>query len=169
MHETYLTEGYVLSARPHKEDSTEVSLFTRELGRVHAVAQAARRPGATFAASTQTGTRAVYALVKGRYYWRIVGMHEVTQLPYTLSSKHKRAYFRILRLCARLLPHEEVVDEAYRDFASFVEDPNPTKESEAKVVFTILSSLGYADKAQEFTSLKEQIQEINRGIHAAGL
>ena len=170
MHNKYDTRAFVLKARPYKEDSVEVLLFTEELGKVRAVAQAAKKPGATFAAATEPGTFGYYTLLKGRYQWRVVGMNDLTQYSFTLQGETKETYLKILGLFSRLLPEEEVHIEVFNKLENFLEEnPEDLQRGEAEVVFSLLSELGYADKTANVEKKDALIRAVNKGIIAADL
>lgn len=171
MHETYSTRGFVLKGRPHKEDSVEALIFTQTLGKVRVVAQAAKRAGATFASAVEPGTFGEYALIRGRYYWRLRGMHDLMQYPFVLPAVCKESYLRVLSLLARLLPEDEQLPELFEEFEVFVTNlsENNLVEGEARMVFKVLVTLGYADRTIDITDTKVLIREVNRGILAAGL
>lgn len=171
MHDTYTTPGFVLKSRPHKEDSVEAFIFTQSLGKVRAVAQAAKRAGATFAACTEPGTQGMYAMIKGRYYWRLTGRHDLVQHTFVLKGERKKTYMRMLGLLSRLLPEDEVQPHVYTKLEELVEregEENLERE-EAEMAFTILVALGYADKDANVEDTKDLILEVNKGIYAAGL
>ena len=171
MHDTYTTPGFVLKSRPHKEDSVEAVIFTQTLGKVRAIAQAAKRAGATFAACTEPGTCGTYALIKGRYYWRLTGRHDLQQHTFTLKGERKKTYMRVLGLLSRLLPEDEVQPKVYEKLQELVEregEENLERE-EAEMAFEILVALGYADKDADVQELEKLILEVNKGIFAAGL
>lgn len=170
MHNKYDTRAFVLKARPHKEDSVEVLLFTEELGKVRAVAQAAKQPGATFAAATEPGTFGYYTLLKGRYQWRVVGMNDLTQYSFTLQGEIKEAYLKMLGLFSRLLPEEESHIEVFNKLENFLEEnPEDIVRVEAEVVFSLLSELGYVDRQADISNKTKLIQEVNKGILTADL
>jgi len=171
MHETYTSRGFVLKSRPHKEDSVEAVIFTEDLGKVRVIAQAAKRAGATFAACTQPGTFATYALIKGRYYWRLKGMHEIEQLTYTLKGERKKMYFKMIALLGRLLPEHDPQPGLYERLRALVlkEEQTDFEREEAEMAFEILIALGYADSAADTQDTKDLILEVNKGILAAGL
>jgi len=171
MHETYTTEGFVLKTRPHKEDSVEALIFSETLGKVRVIAQAAKRAGATFAACTEPGTFGVYALIKGRFYWRLKGMDKLAQYTFSLPKEKKQTYLKILALLARLLPEHEVQIEIFKELKDFLEYDGEVdlERVEAEMAFKLLVSLGYADRSSDITDTKDLILEVNKGILAAGL
>jgi DNA repair protein RecO len=170
MHEKYDTRAFVLKARPYKEDSVEVVLFSETLGKIRAIAQAAKRPGATFAASVEPGTLGSYALVRGRYHWRITGMHDLTQYSFSLEKELKDAYLRILSILSRFLPEQEAHIEVFTKLENFLEDtPEDLERREAEIVFLLLVALGYADKTANVSKTEDLILEVNKGILAADL
>ena len=171
MHETYTTAGFVLKARPYKEDSVEAVIFTETLGKVRVIAQAAKRAGATFAACTEPGTYGMYAFIKGRYSWRLTGRHDLIQYTYLLEGKRKKVYLKALSLLARLLPEHEAQPGVYTKLKELVErkEENNFEREEAEMAFEILCALGYADKSIDTKDTKSLILEVNKGIFAAGL
>tara|TARA_B100000508_G_scaffold60333_2_gene47515 strand:+ start:61869 stop:62384 length:516 start_codon:yes stop_codon:yes gene_type:complete len=171
MHETYTTPGFVLKARPNKEDSVEAIIFTQDLGKIRVIAQAAKRAGATFAACTQPGTHSIYSLIRGRYNWRLKGMDQVQQYSFTLTGERKKVYANILGLLGRLLPEHEVQQKVYERLEALVkgEEDIDFEREEAEIAFEILVALGYADKDAGVSKTEDLILEVNKGILAAGL
>lgn len=170
MHEKYDTRAFVLKARPYKEDSVEAVLFSETLGKVRAIAQAAKKPGATFAASVEPGTFGNYTLLRGRYGWRITGMYDLTQYSFSLEKELRTIYFRILGLLSRFLPEQEAHIEVFNKLENFLEDtPEDLERGEAEIVFLLLVALGYADKSIDVSKTEDLILEVNKGILAADL
>lgn len=170
MREVYTTPAIVLKERPYKEDSAEVSLLTQDLGRVRAVAQAAKRPGAKFAAATQPAMTGVYVLVRGRQQWRVRGVHDLAHACEHLSVKERATYLRILGLCARLMPDEQPNTKLFHLFWHLSESlKEDIKRTELFVVYGLLSELGYADLSCDINNPKEITRRINEGIQAAQL
>jgi DNA repair protein RecO len=170
MHDKYDSRAFVLKARPYKEDSVEAMLFTETLGKIKAVAQAAKRAGATFAASVEPGTFGTYALLKGRYQWRMTGMYDLTQYSFTLKGEVKEAYLRMLGLLARFLPEQEPYPHIFQKLENFLQEPpEDIARAEAEIMFELLISLGYADRAANIEKTEDLILEVNKGILAADL
>ena len=170
MHETYTTPAITLRARAHKEDSVEAVCFTEALGKIRIAAQAAKRPGATFAAAVETGSYGVFSLIRGSYTWRLTGAHNIVLYPFTLDVPKRDAYLRVLSLLHRLLPEHEAHPKLFALVQNFLtEEIEDIAHGEAKLAFAILAALGYADEASEPQTTRELIQEVNRGIFAAGL
>lgn len=170
MRENYLTKGIVLRSRPHKEDSTEVMLLTETLGRVRAVAQAAKRPGATFAAATQPGASGEFALIKGRYSWRIVGAYHITR-PYTqLSTSERELYLNTLGIFGRVIPEEEYCGHVFTSLLALPDRLVQEKElAQIETLFDLLSALGYADNTIRPTTKQNLTRAVNEGLRAAQL
>lgn len=170
MREVYVTAGYVLKNRPYKEDSSEVVLFTEKLGKIHAVAQAARRTGATFAAATQVGAHGTYTVIKGKQVWRIRGAHNIVVMPQTYTKPVRQAYLRILALLARFLPYEERQSALFKKLEVLDYKKSDIATVEASYVLILLAALGYAQQEDvHITDTALMIAAINRGISAAQL
>ena len=170
MYEDYLTRGIVLKGRAHQEDSTEVVLFSENIGRVRAVAQAAKRTGATFAAGTQPGVSADFALIKGRYVWRVRGIYKLKYPFQELSGENREAYLQTLGLFARFLPENEPQVELFNKLSNLPAELIKEGEvAQIRLIYCMLGVLGYADASKEFSDLPSLIRSVNESIRAAQL
>lgn len=170
MRENYLTKGIVLKVRPYQEDSAEVALFTESLGKIRAVAQAAKKPGATFAAATQPGVMGEYALIKGRHLWRIRGAYHLRPLDKNIDSSARTLYLQALGVFARLLPEEEVYWSEFHMLEELLgQITERGEQAQIEVLFSLLGVLGYADVSQKPADIKELTRTVNEGLRAAQL
>lgn len=170
MRENYLTKGIVLKVRPYQEDSAEVALFTESLGKIRAIAQAAKKPGATFAAATQPGVVGEYALIRGKYLWRIRGAYHLRQADKTISASVRSLYLQALGVFARLLPEEEPYPREFRILEQLSEQIEEQGErAQIEALFSLLGVLGYADVDKKPKDIKELTRTVNEGLRAAQL
>ena len=198
-HHTYHTDSIVLSSRPVGESNRYLSLLTRDLGLVRAVARASREGRSKLRYALQTYARATISLVRGRETWRVVGaVSEGSALPGSSAetAQAREVVARVARLVERLIPGEggdPVLFETVSRLASAVSiaDERVTGEALASMeciaVLRILRSLGYLgddaaletfhgeemlslDAAHEFTSLRPRaIARINAALRATHL
>ena len=198
-HHTYHTDSIILSSRPVGESNRYLSLLTRDLGLVRAVARASREGRSKLRYALQTYARATVSLVRGRETWRVVGaVSEGSALPRTLthSAEVREIIARVARLVERLIPGEggdPALFETVDHLASTVciENERVTREvlasMECIAVLRILRSLGYLgddaaldpfngevplslDAAHEFGTLRPRaIARINAALRATHL
>jgi hypothetical protein len=77
MHTIHTTEGFVIGSRASGEAGKTLSIFTRDLGLIQAVAQGIRLEKSKLRYHTQDYSFGIYSLVKGREYWRLTGTQEL--------------------------------------------------------------------------------------------
>lgn len=183
MHRIYITEGLVLKKRGVGEANALVWILTPDLGLVRASARSARVAPSKLRYGIEVLTVGRYALVKGRYEWRLTGAEAMARLPAV------PAIGRIAQLLLRLVngeePHPGLYKTVAHGFALLAEATHPDSV-ETVVVLRILSHLGYlpetpalsqfvqgdlsvelSAKALESRSLL--IKTINESLQATGL
>ncbi len=77
----YTTPGFVIEACPYGEAGRILTVFTRELGMIHVIAQGIRLGVSKLRTRTQLFSLSVFSFVRGRDMWRLVGAQEVEKLP----------------------------------------------------------------------------------------
>ncbi len=154
MHHIYHTESFVLASRPTGEDSKTLVLYTRELGLVHARAQALRKLSSKLRYTLQDYSRAQVDLVRGKEVWRIttavpLDTHSDIRKDIEKGGVLARVASLIARLCAGEDPNPEVF-AALVDMVSMLEERSVSAETlrsiELFCVARILIALGYLNR-----------------------
>lgn len=187
MRHKYPTEAIVLARTSLAEESTFLTLLTREVGLVRARAQGVRKTGAKLASALATFAQSDVVLVAGKEGWRISGALLQENWFQKLSHAPRARAARISALLLRLV-HGETPDPALFDtFQAFLNTLSAVPESlhdsaECLAALRILSLLGLDAGnipeeglfTQEALSSVAQnrsafIVRVNRGIAASGL
>lgn len=150
MHHKYHTEALVISGIATGEANRYLTLYTRELGMVRAVAQGVRKIESKLRYSLQDITYAEVELVRGRDVWRITSARPRRTFPvHTLSAPVKTVFGNLTRLIIRLMPGEEgnsaLFDTVIAGFERLVDEPDQAvaRGVEYVTVLRILHHLGY--------------------------
>ena len=155
MHHIYHTESFVLSSRPTGEDSKTLVLYTRELGLVHARAQALRKLSSKLRYTLQDFSRAQVDLVRGKEVWRITTASPLDTFREIRRDIEKGGVFaRVCSLIARMCAGEDPNAEVYAvltDMVVMLEDARSAsaealRATELFCVTRILISLGYLNR-----------------------
>ena len=154
MHHIYHTESFVLASRPTGEDSKTLVLYTRDLGLVHARAQALRKLSSKLRYTLQDYSRAQVDLVRGKEVWRIttavsLDTHSDIRKDIEKGGVLARVTSLIARLCAGEDPNPEVF-AVLVDIVSMLEERSVSTETlrsiELFCVARILIALGYLNR-----------------------
>lgn len=155
----YQTKALILQGSSMGDANRFVSIFTRELGLVRAVAKSARRERSKLRYSLQDYSFGNVALVRGREVWRITGAKEDFSVYYELRKNQKkvRIFVIVVRLVNRLVQGEEKNELLFDVLSSFItyllEEEIPDeqyKALECLIVMRVLYSLGYIEDQDEF-------------------
>lgn len=143
------TEALVLHHWPHKDSSRKLLLYTRNLGRIIASAQAVRKVDAKLKSALQTYSNTHLSLVFGRGGWRIVGAAANTNYHFSATDPAGTALLsRVNSLFLRLVAGQEADPLTYNILTAgygAVADPDiPNDLLERLLVLRILARLGYA-------------------------
>lgn len=155
MHHIYHTESFVLASRSTGEDSKTLVLYTRDLGLVHARAQALRKLSSKLRYTLQDYSRAQVDLVRGKEVWRIT-----TAVPLDSHGEIRRdlekggVFARVSSLIARLCAGEDPNPEVFAvlvDMTEMLSERSASQEAlrsiELFCVARILIALGYLSRA----------------------
>lgn len=172
MHTLYTTECIVLGGVDSGEANKYISLFTRDIGLVRAVAKSVREEKSKLRYSLQDFSITLATLVRGKEVWRITGAQERYNLHNTLKDESEKLFTitQILNLLQRLVHGEEKNDYLFDTLScglEFIKKNKINKETlknfEHLVVLRILYSLGYIAKKDKFTKLL-QLTEVNESL-----
>lgn len=194
MHHIYHTQGFVLSSRNKGEADKILTIYTRELGLVRAVAQGIRLAKSKSRFALQDFSFANIDFVKGKEFWRITSSAPINYFPFLKSDKDSISIvFQVAKLIEKLCVGEEANEKIFDTLIQmlYILDTNqisPQKREalELYLVFRIVYELGYvgdSKKIEEFLGddidqskienlLKEKtsiIALINRAIRESHL
>ena len=171
-HTLYSTECIVLGGVDSGEASKYISLFTRDIGLVRAVAKSVREEKSKLRYCLQDFSCTYATLVRGKDVWRITGAEERYSLHNELRSENEKLFTitQILNLLQRLVHGEEKNEYLFSTLANGLEfaksnkmDKETLKNFEHLMVLRILYSLGYIAKKESFTELL-RLTEINEEL-----
>ncbi len=160
MHHIYHTEGIILGSRNFGEAGKYYSVFTRDLGMIHASAQGVRKISSKLRFVLQDFSYVKVDFVRGKDFWRITSASKTNELeslskrPETLEIMEK-----ISKLLKRLLAGEDSNPELFADLLKgfFILEKTETMEElrniEMVIVLRILDNLGYIGGGEDLKTL----------------
>ena len=157
-HHIYHTEGIILRSRPRGEANSLLSIFTRELGLIEAVAQGVRLSKSKLKASLQEYSIGTFEVVRGKQTWRLTNVVEDYNLYIRIRDKRELflAVSRVLALLVRLLSGEETnlpLFEMLMDMLAFAQSKEFSAEEIKAIeyisVWRTLLLLGYGKDVPE--------------------
>ena len=154
-HHRYQTEALILGSTSVGEANRFIDMFTKDLGRVRAVARSVREERSKLRFSLQDFSISDVSLVRGKEVWRIVGAENQFNFHNELKGRieERNTIVRLLSLLKRLLNGEEentVLFRVISDSLSFLRTTTLNKEElnsfECLVALRVLYNLGYLAK-----------------------
>ncbi|MBL7045388.1 MAG: DNA repair protein RecO [Parcubacteria group bacterium] len=167
-HTLYTTECIVLGSRDSGEANKYISLFTKEMGLVRAVAKSVREERSKLRYSLQNFSFTDATLVRGKEVWRITGAEERYSLHNDFKEDRNKLFVvtQILSLLQRLVHGEERNDYLFSTLSDGLEylrsnemNKETLKNFEHLIVLRILYSLGYIAKKDDKENFAELLQE----------
>src|SRR3989344_1899598 len=167
MYAIHTTPGFIIDTRPTGEAGKTLSIFTRDLGLVRAVAQGIRLEKSKLRYHTWDYSFGVFSFVRGKEYWRLTSASE-SQISDYKTQKHidndQREFLAKLALILKKLlhgeePHPELfgIIEGCYEFLSCNEiSEEDLKTLESLIVLRILHGLGYIGKDEQLTNCLER-------------
>jgi len=158
-HHIYKTQGFVLGSTNVGEAHRYISLFTRDLGLVHAHARSVREERSKLRFSLQNFSYGDISLVRGREIWRITGAQQYYNVYRDcLPDTNKQVLVsRLFSLVRRMVHGEEKNDYLFSVLIhalSFLREQSLDSESlknfEYVTVLRILHALGYVSEKEYF-------------------
>lgn len=151
MHHIYHTKGFIIKSKNIGEANKILTIYTRELGLVRAVAQGIRLGKSKSRFALQDFSYATIDLVKGRDIWRIGSATTISSFPFARAKRENLLLiYRIGNLIERLCDGEETNEKIFDDIIQalyILDDENLTSETkealELHLVLRIVHSLGY--------------------------
>lgn len=193
MHKVYVGEGIVLRKRGVGEANALVTILTRDLGLLRAVAKSARVEQSKLRYGLEPLTRGRFSVVRGRYEWRLTGVEQVVRDFKDVGSARARQAGKVVTLLLRLIQGEEVAPALYesvKEGLTALARSSGTREAESiesVLVLKILFHLGYLPHTEELkafidadffsmeltaeaaASRARLLRVINESLHATGL
>lgn len=151
-HHIYHTDAFVLGSTNIKEADKLLTLFTRELGTVLAIASGVRNEKSKLRFCVQDFSCLHADLIRGKQIWRLTSGSEKKPYISNLCSHREKleSYARVLRLVKRLIPGEKAMGAVFdgvEEGTMFLQNEFlSTREVllwEAVVVMRVLNGLGY--------------------------
>jgi len=151
MHHIHHTHGFILSSRNMGEANKMLTIYTREMGLVRAVAQGIRLHKSKLRFTLQDFSYAQIDLVRGRELWRVTSAKHVSSFPLARCDTPTIILIaRVSKLLERLCTGESPSEIIFDDFiqALYLLDNEDTSSSsrealELHLVLRIMNSLGY--------------------------
>lgn len=190
MHHIYHTEALILESKNKGEANRSFTLFTRELGVIHAQAQGVRHLKSKLRYALQDLNKVRIDLVRGKEVWRITSATWIHSYEDIKKDRHTCAcVIKISQLLKRLCAGEGENIPLYEKFISglsFFENHSFTTDeigdAEVALVLSLLYELGYVEKTHitnpfiesllnheiisQVRPLKKMlVAEVNKGIH----
>lgn len=166
-HHIYHTQAIVIGSRNYGEANKILTLYTRELGLIRAVAQGIRLSKSKLRFALADYSLARVDLVKGREVWRVTSATPIKSfgsLTQTISGVSILSH--TVKLLERLLPgedpHENIFDDvvtAYEYLTLHNDRQEFFEVTELCLVLRILKSLGYISTKEEYRNHVEGVFE----------
>jgi DNA repair protein RecO len=152
MHHIHTVDGFIIGSRPYGEAGKIISIYTRDLGFLTAIAQGIRLEKSKLRYSIRDYSFASFSLVHGKEFWRIVGASEMLN-KYSKGKEKQRLTILgpVALILRRLLHGQESCEEIFHcltNCADFIElepvlNEEQIKTIESLTVARILYRLGY--------------------------
>lgn len=166
-HHKYTTEAFVINLRSRREADALVTLFTRELGVIQAVATGLRRLLSKMRMSVGQYSHIRVSVVQGKDFWRLTNAEPRDEYWGSFSKEAKLSFARLSTFLARMMPagekHEEIFNHLIdcSNFLILLSKSNP-KEIQRKselieLIFVLraLHGLGYLGNPTEWKYVLE--------------
>ena len=156
MHHIYHTKGFIIKSKNFGEANKILTIYTKELGLVRAIAQGIRLHKSKLRFTLQDFSYASIDLVKGRDIWRVASATTISSFPIARTKRDNLLFIsRVSSLIDRLCDGEEANEKIFTDIIQalyLLDDPNlstSTKEAlELHLVLRIVHSLGYVGESE---------------------
>ena len=164
-HRRYTTAGFIVESRPYKEAGKILSIFTRDLGMVTAVAQGIRLGTSKLRYHMQDYALIDVSFVRGKEIWRLVGAERSTLDSHEarMACSSARAgvdidplLVRSLQVLRRLVQGEEKNEALFATILSLRDFLNSSKLEDRSIIESIimlrvLQHLGYIHTYNELS------------------
>jgi len=172
MHHIYHTHGLIIGSRDLGEANKILTLYTKEMGLIRAMAQGIRLNKSKLRFSLQLFSYANIDLVRGKDFWRLTSARSInTYSQIGLSKDKTMLVLRIFKLLERFNSAETQNDDIFEDLIfllNFLNRDEITKENleavEINLVLRILKNLGYIGNSKiafKYTDKKLEDNNVN--------
>ncbi len=172
MHHIYHTHGLVIGSRDLGEANKILTLYTKEMGLIRAMAQGIRLNKSKLRFSLQLFSHAHIDLVRGKDFWRLTSAKSINTYPKIRLNKNSlNLVSRIFKLLERFNFAESQNDEIFEDLIFMLNFLNvdivsqdQIKAIEMVVVLRILKNLGYIGNSpviSKYVDSKIEIDKLN--------
>jgi len=170
MHHIYHTHGLVIGSRDLGEANKILTLYTKEMGLIRAMAQGIRLNKSKLRFSLQLFSYAHIDLVRGKDFWRLTSAKSINIYPKIRLNKDSLTLVsRIFKLLERFNFAESQNDEIFEDLIfmlNFLDkdniNPNNIKAIEIIIVLRILKDLGYIENTPLISKYVDNKIEIDK-------
>lgn len=151
MHHIYHTHGFILGSRNTGEANKMLTIYTREMGLVRALAQGVRLHKSKLRFTLQDFSYVNVDFVRGKELWRVTSAKHISSFPLARSNTFSlilmtRVSKLIERLCTGESPNENIFDD-FIQALYLLDDENILSSSrealELHLILRIMNSLGY--------------------------
>lgn len=151
MHHIYHTHGFILSSRNRGEANKMLTIYTREMGLVHAAVQGVRLHKSKLRFTLQDFSYVNVDLVRGKELWRVTSAKHISSFPFARSSTSSlilmtRVSQLLERLCTGESPNENIFDD-FIQALYLLDDQSISSNSrealELHLILRIMNNLGY--------------------------
>ena len=109
----YKTEAVILRITPHGEANSDVTFFTRELGKITARVQSARKSESKMRMHLTRYNQVMIDVVRGKNTWRLTGITSLGPIRALKDPYFLKAWHRIMLLLEHLIRGEEAHSELF--------------------------------------------------------
>lgn len=152
----YQTEGFILSSIPVDEANRYISIYTKDLGLIRAIAQGVRNNSSKLKHSLQDLSFSKVSFVRGRDIWRIVNAENI-ELPIVFEPIKIRTIAGFSSFFRRFVGHEEedsILFNELKNTLLFLKEENfgPKEIYKLELIFRlrVLDRLGYGPFESHF-------------------
>ncbi len=157
MYAIHTTPGFIIDSKTYGEAGKTLSIFTRDLGLIRAVAQGVRLEKSKLRYYTQDFSLGIFSFVRGKEFWRLTSAQELDagfKISDLTTGHSQELIARLALLLRRLLhgeePHQELfacIESCARFLAEQKEiSDEHMKALESLIVLRIMDALGYIGK-----------------------
>ena len=151
MHHIHHTHGFILSSRNMGEANKMLTIYTREMGLVRAIAQGIRLNKSKLRFTLQDFSYVNVDLVRGKELWRVTSARHISSFPLARSNTASLVLMtRVSKLLERLCRGESPNENIFDDFIQalyLLDSENISSSSrealELHLILRIMNSLGY--------------------------
>ena len=159
MHHIYHTHGFILSSRNKGEANKMLTIYTREMGLVHAMVQGIRLHKSKLRFGLQDLSYSNIDIVRGRDIWRVTSANNISTFPFARSCRDSLLLLaRVGKLIERLCDGEESNEKIFDDFIQSLylldveEVLSSSREAlELHLVLRIMDQLGYIGESEKLS------------------